>query len=179
MSCRNVNTREWIAVLPRISCQDKSRERYISRLLSNKLIDPTDTIGGYIPELMEMQQDNGMTIILMLDQSKIAGDFECLMIGMRVGERAIPVAWKVIKTKGEIGFTIQKELPDKVVKFVPKDALILLAADRFHGTSALVDWCKKHKWQYRIRLKGNLIFNHEGGEITALGSAQKVKLPPW
>lgn len=29
----------------------------------------------------------------------------------------------------------------------------------------LIDFCKKQQWQYRIRLKGNLILKHEGGEI--------------
>ena len=49
---------------------------------------------------------------------------------------------------------------------------ILLAADRFYGTSALIGWCQKQGWQYRIRLKGNLIFQHEDAEITALQAAQ-------
>ena len=94
---------------------------------------------------------------------------------MRVGERAIPVAWKVIETKGEIGFDVQKELLDEVVKMMPKNIDILLAADRFYGTSALVNYCQKQDWKYRVRLKGNLIFQHDGGEITC-GDALKLNL---
>ena len=45
-------------------------------------------------------------------------------------------------------------------------------ADIFYGTSALIGWCQKQGWQYRIRLKGNLIFQHEGAEITASQAAQ-------
>ena len=31
---------------------------------------------------------------------------------------------------------------------------------------------RQHGWQYRIRLKGNLIFQHEGGDITPMDGAK-------
>jgi hypothetical protein len=89
------------------------------------------------------------------------------MVSIRFGERAIPILWKVEETKGNIGFESQKELLDKVNKMTPPEVEILLSADRFYGTKNLVDWCQKAGWHYRIRLKGNLIFEHEGEEITA------------
>jgi len=46
---------------------------------------------------------------------------------------------------------------------------ILLMADRFSGT--LVEWCQNHQWSYRIRLKGNRIFQHQGGEINGRDAA--------
>jgi hypothetical protein len=67
LTCRNANTFEWQAVLPRISFTEKAKENYISRFLSNKLIDHIDTMRGYIPELMEMQMRHNLTIILMLE----------------------------------------------------------------------------------------------------------------
>lgn len=172
LSSRSCNSYEWLSVLPRKDCDTKSKERYISRFLSNSLICPLDVMGGYIPELVEMAGSNGKTVILMIDQSKIRDGFECLMISLRVGERAIPVAWKVLKTKGGIGFNRQKELLDAVVKMLPEKRQILLAGDRFYGTYSLVDWCKSQGWQYRIRLKGNLIFQHDGGDVTGNEAAQ-------
>jgi hypothetical protein len=88
------------------------------------------------------------------------------MISLRVGERAIPVAWRVIETCGAIGFDLQESLLEDTNTMIFKGISILLAGDRFYGTSALINWCQKQSWQYRIRLKGNLIFQHEGGEIT-------------
>jgi hypothetical protein len=113
-----------------------------------------------------MSASNGKTVILMMDQSKISDGFECLMVSLRAAERAIPVAWRVIETKGTIGFDVQEQLLSSALEMIQDRVDILLAAGRFYGTSALVGWCKKHKWQYRIRLKGNLIFQHEGGDIT-------------
>lgn len=175
LSCRSANTAEWQAILPRQTGDLKSKERYISRFLSNKLVAPTKVMCGFIPEIVTAAGTNGKTIILMMDQSKIADNFECLMVSMRVGERAIPVAWKVIETKGEIGFSEQEKLLNEVVGMMPKNVDILLAADRFYGTSALINYCQKEGFKYRIRLKSNLILRHEGGEITT-GEAVKAKI---
>jgi hypothetical protein len=50
---------------------------------------------------------------------------------------------------------------------MPIGQKILLSADRFYGTAPLVQFCKNWGWQYRIRLKGNLIFTlPEGGTLT-------------
>ena len=165
LATKNVNTSEWMSVLPR-KTDEKSKERYISRVLSNKLIKPSTVMHGFIPEIMLMSASNGKTVVLMLDQSKISDGFECLMVSLRTAERAIPVSWIVVETKGAIGFDIQQQLLSQVLEMIPTGVEILLTADRFYGTSSLVDWCKNHRWQYRISLKGNLIFQHEGGDIT-------------
>lgn len=171
LSTRCANTAEWIAVLPR-KVDSKSKERYVSRLLSNCLIDPIRVMTGFIPEIAQMMSSQGRTIILMLDQSKIAEGFECLMVSLRVADRAIPVAWKVVETKGPIGFDIQKALLEDVLKMMPEEGDIFLSGDRFYGTSALISWCQKNNWMYRLRLKSTLILTHEGGEITT-GEAAK------
>jgi hypothetical protein len=152
---------------------DKSKERYISRLLGNALIDPAAVMGGFIPEIAEMMGTHGKTLVLPMDQSKISDGFECLMLSMRVGERAIPVAWKVKETSGGIGFDEQKPLLDAAFAMMPEGIPILLAGDRFYGTAALIKWCQEHGWQYRLRLRDNLILRHEGGEITT-GEAAKA-----
>lgn len=173
LASRSSNTAEWISILPRTNCAEKSRERYISRIISNELIRPLSVMRGFVPELMGMSGSRGQTIVLSLDQSKISDGFECLMLSMRVGDRAIPVSWRVVATEGNIGFDVQEGLLDAVKVMIPEGLSVLLAADRFYGTSALVNWCQKHGWQYRIRLKGNMIFHHEGGEIT---SSQAINL---
>ncbi len=172
LACRSANTAEWQAVLPRRTGEAKSKERYISRVLGNTRIEPHRVMRGFIPEIAAMASAGGKTIILMLDQSKIADGFECLMLSMRVGERAIPVVWVVKKTSGGIGFEMQEPLLDAAHAMMPKGAQILLAGDRFYGTAAL-RWCQKHGWNYRLRLRDNLILQHDGGEITT-GAAAKA-----
>jgi len=173
--CKSANTSEWQSVLPRSKCSDLAKEHYTSRFLANKLIKPTKVMESFVPEILKSAGSDGKVAVLALDQSKISNSFECLMVSLRVGERAIPIAWKVIKTKGEIGFAVQKKLLDSVNNMVPKEVSILLTADRFYGTSALVKWCQENNWQYRIRLKGNLVFAHQGGELSS-GDAVRMKM---
>lgn len=175
LSTRCANTGEWISVLPRKVSDLKSKERYISRFLSNRLIDPVRVMSGFIPEITEMMASQERIIILMLDQSKIAHGLECLMVSLRVADRAIPVAWKVVATKGPIGFDEQESLLEDVLKMMPETYDILLAGDRFYGTSALISWCQKNNWRYRLRLKSNLVLTHEDGEITT-GEAANMGL---
>lgn len=173
LTCRNVNSAEWIAILPRQTGDRKSKERYISRALSNQLIDPLAVMQGYAGEVLQRLSARGGVLILIMDQSKIANRFECLMVSVRVGNRAIPISWKVVETEGAIGFKVQQELLHAVKKMVPPGTKVLLAGDRFYGTSSLVQWCQDVGWDYRLRLKSNLIMEHEGGEITTGEAASK------
>jgi len=175
LACRSVNTSELLAVLPRATRDAASRFRYIHRWLKNPLIDPLAVMGGFIPEIAALAGANGQTVVLMMDQSKISDGFECLMVSLCVGERAIPVAWTVRQVKGNLGFSVQQPLLEAVFGMLPKACDVLLAADRFYGTSALIGWCQRHGWHYRIRLKGNLILDHEGGQITT-GEAAAARM---
>lgn len=165
LTCRNVNTSELAVVLPRDVHSDEERYRYINRWLANRKIDPIRVMHGFVPELLQLLCQEGQTAILSLDQSKISKGFECLMVSLRIGERAIPVGWKVIKTEGEIGFNIQKLLLESVAEMIPEGVEILLSADRFYGTAALISLCQELGWHYRIRLKGNLKVWYQGEEL--------------
>ena len=104
LTCRNVNSSEWMTILPRQTGDHKSKERFISRVLSNQQIEPLKVMQGYVMEVLHKLSASGATVIFMMDQSKIANNFECLMLSVRFGNRAIPVAWKLIETKGEDWF---------------------------------------------------------------------------
>jgi len=181
LASRSANTSEWIPLLPRTTGNAKSRERYISRLLSNARIEQSAVMEKFVKEIISKATSNNQTAVLMLDQSKVRDGFECLMVSLRIGERAIPLSWRIIQTKGAIGFDVQEKLLNSLATILPKDSSILLSADRFYGTRSLIKLCQENKWQYRIRLKGSLILQHKGGEITTgdavrLGDLENVKL---
>jgi hypothetical protein len=138
LATRNVNISEIANVLPRDVKSNEERYRYINRWLVNKKINPLKVMKGFVPEMMEALSEKGQTIVLMLDESKIRDGFECLMVSARVHERAVPVAWQLIKTKGEIGFAIQEKLLKPIAEMVPDGVEIMLTADRFYGTAALI-----------------------------------------
>jgi hypothetical protein len=176
LTCRSVNTSELANILPRTVKSSEESYRYINRWLSNPKIDPLQVMKGFIPEIIQALTQEGQTAILMLDQSKVGKGFECLMVSLRLGERAIPVAWRVKKTEGEMGFDEQEPLLKAVYDIIPKGIKVMLAADRFYGTAALIALCQRLGWQYRIRLKGNLnLFGQEGWVINS-HEAKKLDL---
>jgi hypothetical protein len=73
------------------------------------------------------------------------------MLAVRFGERALP--WRV--ETGALGFETQKSLRDAVAPWVPPSAPVTLLGDRFYGTR--IGWCQERDWDYRLRLKGNLV----------------------
>lgn len=166
LETRTANLMELAAALPREIGTADDRYQYIVRQLKNEKTDADATIKPYAFDVIERLAARGQTIILQLDQSHINDTNEVLMLSVRLRKRALPVAWRVRTTQGNIGFAVQKELLDSVKIWLPEDVEIMLAADRFYGTAQLIGWCQKNNWSYRIRLKGNLTLTHEGGELT-------------
>ena len=163
---RSANLMELAAGLPRKIGSKDHRYQYISRLLGNAKINCDDVMAVYAGEIFARLAAQGQTIVMMLDQSKVNDFNEVLMVSVRIAQRALPVAWRVRRTRGNIGFATQEELLNEVRGWLPADADVMLAADRFYGTAKLIGWCRDAGWSYRIRLKGNLSLGHEGGEMT-------------
>ena len=166
LEVRSANLMELAAALPREIGSKEHRYQYIERLLGNVHIDCGEVMRSYAGEVFQRLAAAGQTIVLMLDQSKINDLNQVLMLSVRVRGRALPVAWRVRTTKGNIGFDVQKELLEAVTGWFPDGVQIMLAADRFYGTAALIQWCQEAGWGYRIRLRGNLTLAHQGGELS-------------
>lgn len=109
---------------------------------------------------------SSLTHVLQLDQTQISKTHEALVVSIWWKERALPLMWKVVETKGEIGFDHQETLLRQVADLLPRESSFILMADRFYGHSSLIGLCQELGWNFRIRLKKNMIFEHEGGEIT-------------
>ena len=168
LTCRSVNTSEIANVLPRTVKEMESKQRYVFRFLANPHVVPQKVMNGFIPDLLKLVTENGQTAVMMLDQSKISDGRECLMVSLRLHDRAIPVVWRVIETGGAIGFDVQEPLLRQLKTMIPEGVHVLLAADRFYGTAALVSLCQELGLSYRIRLKGNLTLHHKGGVLTTM-----------
>src|SRR4051812_42057693 len=86
------------------------------------------------------------------------------MLALRCGKRALPLAWRVEATDGPIGFETQKALLDAVAPWLPAQARVRLMG--FYGTADLIGWCQERAWDYRLRLKGNLVVFDGTGKTT-------------
>ncbi|MGH7098177.1 MAG: transposase [Stellaceae bacterium] len=81
----------------------------------------------------------------------------------------MPLAWRVEETAGAIGFATQKELRGVVAGWRPAGQTVILLADRFYGTPAMIRWCRERGWDYRRRLKGNRLARR-GARKTTTGA---------
>ena len=139
------------------------RYQWIERVLKNPLIDPDAVMAPFAREVLAALAAQGQPLVLILDQSKLNARHQVLMLAVRHGERALPLLWRVEATEGAIGFAVQKALLDAAVPLVPEGAAVCLMADRFYGTADLIAWCQDRSWDYRLRLKGNLVVRDAAG----------------
>jgi hypothetical protein len=76
---------------------------------------------------------------------------------------------------GAIGFDTQKALLDAVVAWLPERTTVRLMGDRFYGTADLIGWCQERTWDYRLRLKGNLVV-FDGPDKTTTGKCARDRV---
>ncbi len=176
---RSANLVELAAGLPRESARWDMGYQWISRFLANDLVCcdtvmepfareiPVSSTGQALARLAE----TGEPIPLILDQTTASDRHQILMLSVRWGERALPLAWRVEETQGTIGFATQKEVLALVAGWLPTGQTVVLLADRFYGTPAMIRWCCDHGWDYRLRLKGNLLARWGATRTTTGGLA--------
>jgi hypothetical protein len=153
---RSANLVELASGLPRPSDRWDMGYQWISRFLANDLVSCDAVMQPFASEILARLAETGDPVPLILDQSKVSDRHQVLMLSVRWGERALPVAWRVEDTDGAIGFAVQQDLLDAMRRWLPAGTRVVLHGDRFYGTPDLIRWCQDRGWDYRLRLKGNL-----------------------
>lgn len=154
---RSANLVEVAAGLPRASDRWDMGYQWISRFLANGLVCCDDVMAPFAREILAWLAESGEPIPLILDQTKASDHHQILMLSVRWGERALPLAWRVAETEGAIGFATQQELLEVVASWLSVGQAVILLADRFYGTPEMICWCCDRGWDYRLRLKSNLV----------------------
>src|SRR3954471_8065047 len=175
LDVRSANLMDLAAGLPREADRTDMRYQWIVRLLGNPLVISDAIMEPFAREVLERAGTDGEPLGLILDQSKVSDRHQVLMLALRCGERALPLAWRVEETEGAIGVETQKALLDAVVSWLPGQATIRLMGDRFYGTADLIGWCQEREWDYRLRLKGNLIV-FDGADKTTTGKCARDRV---
>jgi Transposase DDE domain len=175
LDVRSANLMDLAAGLPRDADRTDMRYQWITRFLGNPLVISDQIMEPFAREVLEQTAGTGEPLILIVDQSKISDRHQVLMLALRYGDRALPLAWRVEETEGAIGFATQKALLDTVAPWLPASAPVRLMGDRFYGTADLIGWCQERAWDYRLRLKGNLVV-FDGSEKTTTGQCAKDRI---
>src|SRR4029079_5843574 len=114
LDVRDVNQMELAAALPRAAERLDMRYQWISRLLANPLIDIDEVMAPFAREVLARASAPAHTLVLIIDQSQVNATHQMVMVSLRVGGRAVPLAWQVKNTQGAIGFAEQRAALDRV-----------------------------------------------------------------
>jgi len=156
LDVRSANLMELAAALPRTAERIDMRYQWVARVLANPLIDCDVVMAPFAREVLARAARLGR-VELILDQSKLSDRHQVLMLALRFGERALPLAWRVEQTAGPIGLAQQRALLDLLAAWLPvAGAEVVVLADRFYGTPGLIAACAARGWDYRLRLKSSL-----------------------
>jgi len=172
LEARSANLMDLAAALPRATERLDMRYQWIERLLANPRLEVDAVMAPYARELLGRAAASGQRLVLILDQTQATARHQALVLGLRIGERALPLAWRVRETRGAIGFAEQGELVALVAAWLPAGAGAVLMGDRFYGSPELILLCRRLGWDYRLRLKGDLLVTAEEtttGECAARG----------
>ena len=110
LDVRSANLMDLAAGLPREADRTDMRYQWITRLLGNPLVISDAIMEPFSREVLERAAADGQPLVLILDQSKVSDRHQVLMLALRCGERALPLAWRVEETDGAIGFDTQRAL---------------------------------------------------------------------
>lgn len=155
LHARSANLMALAASLPLDTERADMRYQWIARFIDNQHVVCDAVIEPFAREVLAKATEEGR-VTLIMDQTKASDRHQILMLSLRFGERALPLAWRVEATEGAIGFAVQKELLTAITPWLPPAADICLMADRFYGTPDLIAFAASQGWNYRLRLKGNL-----------------------
>ncbi len=169
IEARTPNTSVLAAKLPLDLERDDMRQQWLRRLLSTDELRSDRELEPFAREALQMASSGGQTVVLAMDQTDVSDRFAILMVSVRVGERALPLAWWVEEGAANLGFDAQREVLDRIRARLPAGASVLLSADRFYGTVDLLRYVQAVGWQYRIRLKGNFSVDTGAGDLTTTG----------
>jgi len=167
LDVRSVNLMELAAAVPRAAERLDMRYQWISRLLGNARIDVEAVMAPHAREVLARACAGSRALVVIIDQSKVNDAHHMVMVSLRVGARALPLAWCMKKTQGAIGFREQRAALATVAALLPEGVRPTLMGDRFYGSPALITWCRDKGWNWRLRCKQDLrVFDHNGGETT-------------
>jgi hypothetical protein len=170
------NTVELANLLPLNTERQDMREQWLRRLLKNPLLKSEGVMDPLARQELTRAARNGQTVRLSMDQTDLGDRMAVLMVSVRVGDRALPLAWIAETGAANLGFEKQRTVLERVLAWLPEGADVVLLADRFYPSVELFEWLHAHGWRYRLRLKGNLLADPgQSDEVTTGDWAQDVK----
>src|SRR3954447_22910357 len=94
LSERSANLMDLAAALPRPAERVDMRYQWVARLLANPRVNGDALMRPFAEEAARRAGAAGGAVALTLDQSKVSARHQTLVLSVRAGERALPLAWR-------------------------------------------------------------------------------------
>src|SRR5215208_6517008 len=166
LQVRSANLMDVAACLPRPAERLDSRYQWIKLFLANTHVVSDAVMAPSGREVLARLSAQGQTVVLLIDQTQVNERHQAVMVAVRLGGRALPLIWRVKETQGAIGFAEQRAALEAAARLLPAGAKPVLMGDRFYGSPNLIAWCRGQGWDWRLRLKQDLLVFEDGGETT-------------
>src|SRR3954462_9939440 len=163
LQVRSANLMDVAACLPRPAERLDSRYQWIKRFLANAHVISDAVMAPYGREVLARLSAQGQTVVLLIDQTKVSERHQVVMVAVRLGGRALPLAWRVKETQGAIGFAEQRAALEAVARLLPAGTTPVLMGDRFYGSPDLIAWCRGQGWGWRVGVQEKLRGIEAGG----------------
>src|SRR4051812_50220574 len=108
---RSANLVELASGLPRQSDRWDMGYQWIARFLANDLVSCDAVMQPFASEILARLAAARDPVPLILDQSKVSDRHQVLMLSVRWGERALPVAWRGGENQGALRVLGEKGPP--------------------------------------------------------------------
>ena len=137
----------------------KSKAASRITLLRRWLMNPHIQVWSFYKQVLEQVFEgwSNWSVIIMLDGVMLFGDrWQVFRVSLLHGNRAIPLAWQVVKGKGLVKVSRLKSMLEKVQQFLKGHVSEVL----FLADAGFRDWdwaqlCTKLGWNYGIRIACN------------------------
>jgi hypothetical protein len=103
LHARTANLMALAASLPLPTERADMRYQWIARFIDNERVVCDSVMEPFGREVLAKAAEAGR-VTLIMDQTKASDRHQILMLSLRFGERALPLAWRVEATDGAIGF---------------------------------------------------------------------------
>jgi len=93
------------------------------------------------------------TVYLVIDRTDISNTHWLLFVGIAYRGRTVPLIWQVLSNRGSTSFRQQAKLLKLIVPMIDNSCKVVLLGDREFRSTALMNFCKRQGWHFRLRLK--------------------------
>lgn len=142
----------------------------VAAIAEKPLIVSPDLLKPWGCQALSLASRYGQRLLLSLDQTDLGNRFAVLMLGLIVGDRALPLTWHMEAGPANMDFAGQKVLLERIRDEFPTGVEVALLADHFYPSIDLLAWLQAQGWHYRLRVKRNLNVDPGFGDLTTTGT---------